>query len=32
MPLVLRSGLTATNPRSIDKKQFEEIIKISYGI
>jgi alcohol dehydrogenase class IV len=32
MPLVLRPGLTATNPRSIDKKQFEEIIKASYGI
>jgi 1,3-propanediol dehydrogenase/alcohol dehydrogenase len=32
MPLVLRPGLTVTNPRSIDKKQFEEIIKASYGI
>ena len=32
IPLVLRPGLTETNPRSIDKKQFEEIIKVSYGV
>jgi len=31
MPLVLRSGLTDTNPRSLGEKEFKEIIKIACG-
>lgn len=29
MPLVLRSGLTDTNPRGLGEKEFEEIIKVA---